>query len=158
MTEDTLAFLQGTALLREGRAIEAVPHLEQAYELHPDDVDVAINLSGAYILTKKFKRAVRILEPATDQAPDHAMAWINLGAAYLGNPVLARDEDQKRAIAAFECALAIDPAAHSVAYNIGLIYRDRREKGEAIYWLRQAVEHNPQDRDAKRLLDRLEAA
>ena len=158
MTEINSAFLQGTALLRERRAIEAIPYLEEAYELQPDDVDVTINLSGAYILTKKFKKAVNILEPATNQAPDQAMVWINLGAAYLGNPVLAQDEDQKRAIAAFERALAINPAAHSVAYNIGLIYRDRREKGEAIYWLRQAVKHNPQDWDAKRLLDRLEAA
>jgi len=157
MTEETQEFIKGTALLREGRAIEAVPYLEQAFELHPDDVDVAINLGGAYILARKFKRAVKVLEPAVDQVPDHAMAWINLGAAYLGNPVLARDEDQKRAITAFERALAIDPAAHSVAYNMALIYRDRRDRDEAIYWLRQAIEHNPQDRDAKRLLDRLEA-
>ena len=158
MTEDNLPFLEGTALLREGRAIEAVPHLEQAYELQRDDIDVAINLSGAYILTKKFKSAAKILERATDQNPDNAMAWINLGAAYLGNPVLARDEDQKRAIAAFEHALAIDHVAQSVAYNIGLIYRDRGEASEAIFWFRQAVEHDPQDRDAKRWLNKLETA
>lgn len=158
MTEANSAFLQGTALLRERRTIEAIPYLEEAYELQPDDVDIAINLSGAYILTKNFKKAVNILESTANQAPGHAMVWTNLGAAYLGNPVLARDADQKRAIAAFERALEIDPAAYSVAYNIGLIYRDRREKGEAIYWMRQAVEHNPHDRDAKRLLDKLEAA
>jgi tetratricopeptide (TPR) repeat protein len=158
MAEVELLFLQGTTLLRDGHVTDAIPYLEQAYELQPSDVDVAINLSGAYILTKKFQKAVKILESAVSEEPDHAMVWINLGAAYLGNPVLARDEEQKRAIAAFERALTIDPVAHSVAYNIGLIYRDRHEKGEAIHWMRQAVKHNPNDRDARNLLNRLEAA
>jgi len=71
------------------------------------------------------------------------MVWTNLGAAYLGNPILAKDEDQQRAIAAFKQALKLNPTAPNVAYNLGLIHRDRQEKDEALYWFRQAVKTNP---------------
>lgn len=83
------------------------------------------------------------------------MVWINLGAAYLGNPVLAGDREQRLAISAFEKALEIDPAAPSVAYNIGLIYRDRKDNDLASYWFNEAVKQNPMDKDARRILKRI---
>jgi len=150
------AFRQGTALLHQGQAAESVPYLETALTLKPDDTDVAINLSGAYIMSKKFKKAVAILEPISRKSPDHEKVWINLGAAYLGNPVLAGAEEQEKAICSFERALEIDPIAPSVAYNIGLIYRDRNDSDKAAYWFRQAVKHNPRDNDARSMLRRLE--
>ena len=161
MTEETAqfnkAFRRGTQLLHQGRVQESVPYLEQAHDLRQDNADVAINLGGAYILTKKFRKAVAVLEPASQEWPENAQIWINLAAAYLGNPVLARAEDQKRAISAFEHALEIDPTAPSVAYNIGLIYRDMGEVDMAIHWFRQAVKNNPADKDARSLLNRLES-
>ena len=79
-------FSQGTRLLHEGKAAEAVVLLEQAHSLQPEHVDAAINLSGAYILSGKFKKAVALLEPLSKREPDAVMVWTNLGAAYLGNP------------------------------------------------------------------------
>ena len=150
-------FRRGTKLLHQGRASESVAYLEQAFRLQPGNVDAVINLGGAYIMTKKFSKAVDILEPASRERPDHVQVWINLGAAYLGNPVLARQEEQDRAISAFERALEIDPVAPSVAYNIGLVYRDKGEADRAIHWFRQAIKHNPTDKDARNLLNKLEA-
>ncbi len=118
-------------------------------------MDTAVNLSGAYILTNKFRQAVPILETLADHYPDNPAIWTNLGAAYLGNPILAEDEDQRRAIVAFEQALALDPIAPHVAYNIGLIYRDRRETEQAIAWFHRALQANPNDRDARRLIAQL---
>lgn len=154
-TPFTTLFQQGTELLHQGKAAQAVPYLKQAHEQQPLHVDAAINLSGAYILTKKFSKAVAILEPLSQQVPDHAMIWTNLGAAYLGNPVLAREKDQRQAIEAFKKALEINPVAPNVAYNLGLIYRDRKEIEQAIHWFRRAVQANPNDRDARILLRRL---
>ncbi len=151
------AFRRGTQLLHKGQAAEAVPYLEQAYFIQPDSTDTAINLGGAYILTKKFGKAVAVLEPASQNQADSAQIWINLGAAYLGNPILAGDDDQLKAISAFERALEINPTAPSVAYNIGLVYRDRKEVDKAIHWFRQAIKHNPGDRDARSLLSQLES-
>lgn len=149
-------FRGGTALLHQGKAARAVPLLEKAYALNPAHVDTAVNLSGAYILTNKFRLAEPILETLAEVQPDNAMIWTNLGAAYLGNPILAREEQQLKAIAAFEQALAADPNAPHVAYNIGLIYRDRGENEKAVHWFKQAVQTNPLDTDAEKLIHRLE--
>ena len=151
---DTL-FRQGSELLHRGKVNDAVTLLQKAHALEPEHFDAALNLSGAYILTKKFKQAAALLEKLRKQAPMNAMVWTNLGAAYLGNPVLARDEEQLQAIAAFEKALTIDPVAPNVAYNIGLIYRDRRDYELAIAWFKRALKANPNDKDARNLLTKL---
>lgn len=147
---------RGTAFLREGRSEEAVRLLKKAYAIDPSDVDVVLNLSGAYILSRRFKDAVPLLETMLEEDPHNAMLWTNVGAAYLGNPVLARDEEQLQAIVAFERALEIDPAAPHVAYNLGLIYRDRGNYPKAITWFQKALQANPNDRDAQRLIERLQ--
>lgn len=149
-------FRKGTQLLHKGKAKEARAFLEQAHKLQPEHVDAALNLSGAYILTKKFRTAVALLEPLGEQYPNEAMIWTNLGAAYLGNPVLARNEEQLRAIDAFEKALVANPVAPNVAYNIALIYRDRKETDKAITWFKKAIQANPKDKDARALLRDLE--
>lgn len=148
-------FRRGTQLLQRGETNKAVPLLERANQLDPFYIDAAINLSGAYILTKKFKKAVQLLAPLAETEPDHVMIWTNLGAAYLGNPVLARGEEQLQAIDAFKKALNLNPIAPNVAYNIGLIYRDRREFEKAIAWFERAIQANPNDKDARSLIDRL---
>jgi Flp pilus assembly protein TadD len=144
-------------LLQKGKAQEATAVLEKARALDDKNPDVALNLAGAYILTKKFKQAAAILEPLSEQEPHNVMVWTNLGAAYLGNPILARDGEHEQAIAAFMRAYEINPAAPHVAYNLGLIYRDRKEYETAVRWFKRAVQANPNDRDARNLIARLEA-
>jgi Flp pilus assembly protein TadD len=158
-TEDDFPNLlkRGTQLLQHGQVDEAVSVLEQAREIDGANSDVALNLSGAYILTKKFKKAVDILEPLSQQEPDNAMVWTNLGAAYLGNPILARDEEHLKAIAAFVKAIELNPTAPNVAYNLGLIYRDRKEYETAVQWFDIAIRTNPNDKDAQNIKARLEA-
>jgi len=148
---------QGTRLLSQRKPNDALPFLERAHKLKPDNPDAALNLGGAYIMAGKHKLAVVILESAVARTPGNAQLWINLGAAYLGNPITATDERQRRALAAFNRALEIDPLAHSVAYNIGLIHRDRGEIELAIAAFRRAVLADPYDRDAQRMLDKLSA-
>ena len=148
---------QGTRLLSQRKPNDALPFLERAHKLKPDNPDAALNLGGAYIMAGKHKLAIVILESAVARTPDNAQLWINLGAAYLGNPITATDERQQRALAAFNRALEIDPLAHSVAYNIGLIHRDRGEIELAIAAFRRAVLADPYDRDAQRMLAKLSA-
>lgn len=149
-------FRRGTEMLHRGETDRAVQLLERAYQLDGTHVDTAVNLSGAYILTKKFKKAIAILEPFSASHAGHAMVWTNLGAAYLGNPVLAREVEQRQAIAAFEQALAANPATPHAAYNIGLIYRDLGETETAVHWLKKALQANPNDQDARSLMNRLQ--
>lgn len=147
--------IKGTRLLRQGKGAQAATFLKQAYEMEPENLDAALNYGGALIMAGKFRQAVPILEALRDREPDNAMVWTNLGAAYLGNPVLANDEQQEQAIAAFVRALQLNPEAPSVAYNLALIYRDRLENDEAIHWLQRALRTSPADKHARALLKRL---
>ncbi len=147
---------RGSAYLRDGKPKDAERLLQKAYKMNPDDFDVALNLSGAYILTQQFKRALPILEQLSEKHPENVMVWTNLGAAYLGNPILAKEEQQQLAISAFAKAYELNPATPNVAYNLGLVYRDRKEIDTAVSWFKRALQANPKDQDARRLIDQLE--
>lgn len=146
---------KGTRLLTAGKSAEAVALLEKAYALDRQHFDAALNLGAGYILTRRFSSAAPILEALAEREPDNAMIWTNLGAAYLGNPILATDDQQRQAIRAFKQALAIDPLAPNVAYNLGLIYKDRQEDEEAVRWFQRALQANPRDKDARYWIGKL---
>lgn len=140
---------QGTLALQRGETERAVELLRQAHRLAPRDVDVRLNLSSAFILQKRFKEAVPLLEELTAEHPHNPRFWLNLGAAYLGNPILANDEEQLRAIGAFKKALEIDPHTPNAAYNLGLVHRDRQEYRQALQHFKQAAASAPDDADAQ---------
>jgi tetratricopeptide (TPR) repeat protein len=146
----------GTDALRRGEFQKATEFLEEANQIDPLDANVTLNLSSAYLLAKKFSQALALLTPLSERDQQNSMVWTNLGAAYLGNPVLANDEEQRRAIQAFKQALKLDPKTPHVAYNLGLIFRDRMMYREAIEWFHRALSNNPLDRDAQRMIKKLE--
>lgn len=149
---------EAAQLLHQHRPGEAVTRLEQARQWEPGNVTVAINLGGAYIMQGRFRQAVPILEQAARLEPDNAMIWTNLAAAYLGRLELSTRDVQDKAIAAFERALAIDPSAPNINYNLGLIYRERGELDRACAHFARALEINPADRDARAWLTRLSSS
>jgi cytochrome c-type biogenesis protein CcmH/NrfG len=140
---------EGAKLLRQQRPVEAAEQLDQAWQLDPTLIEVAINLGGAYVMQGRNADAVRVLEEASRVEPDNIMIWINLAAAYLGPLETSDDAGQLKAIAAFERALALDQKAPSVNYNLGLIYRQRSEteKAAAHFW--RALDVDPSDNDAR---------
>ena len=149
---------RGAQLLQQGPVEEAISLLERAHEMDAGSVPILLNLGGAYILAGRHEDAIPLLEAALETGPQNPMIWINLGAAHLGNPILATREQQEQAIRAFEKSLELDPAAPSVHYNLGLIFVDRGDNDLAQAAFRHALRVNPQDRDARRWLDKLEAA
>ena len=159
--EDKEGFLRALSesarMLQQNRPDEAIRILEPLHAQAPTHPDVAINLGGAYILRRKWNRAVTLLRAAVDANPHHAMLWVNLAAAYLGNLETAGPKHQERAIAAYEQALAIDPKTPNVHYHLGLIHKERGAIDMAVYHFRQAVEVAPHDRDARYWLAQLTA-
>lgn len=147
---------RGADHLRAGEPEKALPLLLGAHELLPEDVPTAINLAGAYILLGRHQEAIPVLEQALAHEPENEMVWTNLGAAHLGNPGRAGDEQQQKAIEAFERAIEINPHVPNVYYNLGLIHRERGEREQAMRRFRHAVQADPHDRDARRALRRLE--
>lgn len=148
--------VEGTRLLNSGDTAKAAAHLEEALRLLPDNPDAAINLGGAYILQRRHNKAVQVLEAASKRHPEHVMLWINLAAAYLGTLEISGPQQQAGAIRAFEQALALDPRAPHVHYNLALIYHDQGDLDQARGAFRLALETNPDDRDAQHWLRRLD--
>ncbi|MEZ4734912.1 MAG: tetratricopeptide repeat protein [Caldilineaceae bacterium] len=146
---------ESAKLLHQNRPGEAVALLEPLYKTAPTHPDLAINLGGAYILQRKWDRAVRVLNKAAEANPKNVMLWINLGAAHLGNLETAGPKQQERAIRAYERALQVDAAAPNVHYHLGLIYKERGEIARAMAFFQRALEVFPTDRDARHWLDRL---
>lgn len=144
--------------LQENEPVEAMNLLLPLFEEHDDNPDLAINLGGAYILQRKWRKAVAVLEPASRQFPDNVMIWTNLAASYLGSLELSGPQQQKRAIEAYKQALRINPYAPNVHYDLGLIHKDRHEYDLAIEYFSQAVKVNPADNDARVWLNRMQGA
>jgi tetratricopeptide (TPR) repeat protein len=156
LPEDFYQRLNASAeLLRHNRPGEAVEALLELYDQAPEHPDVAINLSGAYIMQAKWTRALAVLKKAVAVHPANAMLWTNMGAAQLGRLELAGPQQQEKAIEAYQRALRADPLAPNVHYHLGLIYKERGELNRASAFFQRALEVNPGDRDARHWLDRI---
>lgn len=155
---------EAAALLESGDGKAACPILERLAQLYPDDIDVALNLGGAYVLTKQWALAIDVLEIASMHEPRNPAIWSNLGAAYLGTLAISTKDKQDKAIAAFMRVAELNPYYPNVHYNLGLIYEDRGDLVNARDMFAQAIKVNPADRDARalharaeRILNQLEA-
>jgi tetratricopeptide (TPR) repeat protein len=146
---------QSARLLRQNRPGEALALLQPLYVEAPLQPDVAINLGGAYILQRKWNRAVAVLSKAVEAHPGNAMLWTNLAAAYLGRLELAGPKQQERAIAAYERVLALEPRAPNIHYHLGLIYKERGELNRACDFFELALETDAGDKDARYWLEKL---
>lgn len=155
---------EAATLLESGDGKAALPILERLAQLYPDDIDVALNLGGAYVLTKQWALAIDVLEIASMHEPRNPAIWSNLGAAYLGTLAISTKDKQDKAIAAFMRVAELNPYYPNVHYNLGLIYEDRGDLVNARDMFAQAIKVNPADRDARalharaeRILNQLEA-
>jgi tetratricopeptide (TPR) repeat protein len=146
---------ESARLLKANRPGEAIKKLRPLLEEHPNDPDIAINLGGAYILQRKWRKAAQVLEQAAKENPDNAMIWTNLAAAYLGRLETAGPKHQEQAIAAYERALQADPNAPNVNYHLGLIHKERGDLNRAAAHFQRALEVNAADRDARYWLDKI---
>ena len=149
------ALNESARLLSQNRPGEALEKLLPLYTQAPEHPDVLINLSGAYVLQRKWNQAVMLLDAAFKLHPYNAMVWMTLGAAHLGRLETAGPRQQDKAIMAYQRALQANPEAPNVHYHLGLIYKERGELSRASAFFQRALEVNPADDDARYWLDRL---
>lgn len=85
-------------LLREGgQAGEALPFLERAARLRPDDLAAKFSLGALYVALGRAEEALPLLEQVAKVAPEHLQTQMQLAVAYHR---LGRAEDSARARAA----------------------------------------------------------
>jgi tetratricopeptide (TPR) repeat protein len=114
-------------------------------------------LSGAYVLQRKWDKAVKLLKKGTKSNPNNAMLWMNMGAAELGRLETAGPKQQEKAIQAYQRALHVNAETPNAHYSLGLIYKERGELLRATAFFQRALEVDPTDRDARYWLDKLAA-
>lgn len=78
-----ILFQQAILLANKGHFNEAIPLLQKAMELSPDDYDVLLNLGSAYHATGDFRNAEMNYQRAVSIRMEEHEAHLNLGIIYL---------------------------------------------------------------------------
>jgi DNA-binding winged helix-turn-helix (wHTH) protein/TolB-like protein len=92
----------------------------------------------------KFPMAIEMLEKSTQTDPRYALAWAYLGASYTSDAAfeLRGREQYRRAEAAYERALAIEPTQLDAQAFLANLFVDTGEVEKAVPLLRQALNAN----------------
>ncbi|MBN1254589.1 MAG: tetratricopeptide repeat protein [Deltaproteobacteria bacterium] len=122
-------FYMGRSLLASNQPEKALPYLEKAVALSPDQADFHFWLGVAHWAHKDFIEERNQYAQAIDLEPDHILA--NL---YLGHNFMDRGEWDK-ALVQYDKVLAVDPNLPHALYNRGLIFRNLGKTAEeTIVW------------------------
>jgi TolB-like protein/Tfp pilus assembly protein PilF len=107
-----------------------------AYEYYLRGVD----LHGQH----KFPMAIKMLEKSTEIDPNYALAWAYLGASYTSDAAfeLGGFEQYRRAQAAYERSLAIQPSQLDAKMFLANLLVDTGKVEQAVPMLRDAVKAN----------------
>lgn len=113
-----------------------------AYEYYLRGVDL-------YALND-FPAAIRMLEQSAAIEPNYAPTWAHLGRAYTTNASLqfGGREHYRKAQAAYEKALTLNPALIEARIYMGNLLTDTGRVEQAVPWLRGALETNPNNAEA----------
>jgi Tfp pilus assembly protein PilF len=116
-----LLFLQGTLLLQQGHAGEAVEFLSQAVQLNPERPEAFANLGTALFQRQKLPEAREAYLRAAALAPEEARIAASLAATYVnaGTPNEALRHARR--------ALALDPDNASAHWNAALAHLELGE-------------------------------
>jgi tetratricopeptide (TPR) repeat protein len=120
------------ARVRGGAAISPL-----AYEYYLRGVD----LHGQH----KFPLTIKMLEKSTEIDPNYALAWAYLGASYTSDAAfeLGGREQYRRAQAAYQRALAIQPSQLDAQMFLANLFVDTGKVEQAMPLLRNALALNP---------------
>ena len=116
----------GTRLLDVGKPHEAIPHLEEAARLRPQDAPPIGVLGFARYQVRQFPAAAECLEAALRIDPENAEAWFCLGVS------LDEAGRHKGAVNAFETAVFMTPD-HGLGWaRLGKALRALGRHAEAV--------------------------
>jgi predicted TPR repeat methyltransferase len=115
---------------------EAITHYESILAAQPDFTDALVNYASALLMQNNDKEALKTFYRALDIDSEHYEANYNLGCALLQQQAL------NPALEHFIKALGKKPTPEAY-YNIGVIYSYQDRHGDAISYLKKAIEFDP---------------
>jgi tetratricopeptide (TPR) repeat protein len=128
--------LLGGILQRQGK--DALPTLQKAVKLNPDDAVAHLNLGDALKNLGRFDQAAASYQRAIQLDPDYAEAYCNLGTAFRR---LGRLDD---AVANYRNSIALKPDFALAYYNLGNVLKELVQLDAAVSSYRSAVEIRPE--------------
>lgn len=114
-------FQRGTALTRQGKFEEAIPHLLAARGKVGNQYALEFNLSLCYVGSGEYKKAIQVLDGLRRQGHDNVDVENLLSQAYLG------DGNRREALATVERAAAIAPGNEKLFIFVADACTDRQE-------------------------------
>jgi tetratricopeptide (TPR) repeat protein len=108
---------------------EALKSFQQAIDIHPPDIDIAVAsywVGAIYNEEKKFESAVQPLQTAVKLRPDDPDYRSELGKAYFGA------QKFPEAVAALKESVRLRPNDGTALYGLGLAYVSLHQKDEAL--------------------------
>ena len=115
----------GDFLRRNGRAAEAIPHLQESIRIRDNYPIAHRNLANALLADNRLPEAVKQFDKVIEMRPDWADAYANRGVAY------ARNGNFEQAIESYQQALAIDPDDPTPRNNLAKLRRLLQQKEAA---------------------------
>lgn len=127
----------GMAYVRHGHWEKAIPLLEKALAVNPDDQDTRLRLAEAYGGADEYEKSCRHLEKILEQDPDSARVLRALGIAH------SRRQDYDRAIEYLERAVKLDPDHAKAYYRLGVAYDNRKQYKQAVEAFKKCIQVDP---------------
>jgi len=140
---------KGTKLLARKRFSEALEFLRQAAEIEPNNFEGRVNLGSACYLTGQYEEAIRHFRYVLGIDPYHPMALLNLAAAL---DAVGNLEESIRTLEQLRHARPKFPDVH---YNLAIAYMKQEDYAKAEEMLRQELQLNPKNENARSLLNKL---
>jgi predicted AlkP superfamily phosphohydrolase/phosphomutase/tetratricopeptide (TPR) repeat protein len=126
---------------------KAEEEFKRAMEIDPDYAATMANLGALYGRSRRLPEAVEILKRAVAKDENNLEAWINLGAAE------GRMNHPKEAIVALETARRKGARSTTLYNALALAYLQDRQKERALGFLKESLVIDPNQKDAKELLE-----
>ncbi|MDW3193942.1 MAG: tetratricopeptide repeat protein [Cytophagales bacterium] len=119
-----------------------LPEAETGYlevlQLHADHVESQLNLANIYLLTNRPNEALNLLKPLSEQLPEIALVWSNLGVAqkFLMN--------YEQSLIAYEKATTLNPDSPEIKHDLSMVLQLLNRNDEAIQVLQSLTATHPQ--------------
>lgn len=109
-------FMLGKSLEQAGSDRLALPYLQRAVELNPEDVEIALSYGILLAKMELYKEARPVFESILVTAPDHADAHYNMGLLYIVDT-----EDKASAMSHLEQAFTAEPEHTQARYVFDML-------------------------------------
>jgi protein O-mannosyl-transferase len=139
-------YYAGFARNNLGRYKEAIPYFEKAISLKPFNADYYFDLGNSYKNLQLFDDALHQFRKTLVIDPSHYKAHNNIGTIYWALGIMDQAKD------AFEKVLSIKSDIPTIHNNLAAIYIKRGEYNKAISHLEKLVSLQPENINARRLL------